>query len=67
MDTCCDLSDPARNQMALVERATLVGDISRMEQRKALLDAELIRARSLVAAVVTSIRLMEPDARFDAA
>jgi len=58
---------PPAIKWLLVERATLVGDISRMEQRKALLDAELIRARSLVAAVDTTIRLMERDVRVDAA
>lgn len=51
----------------LVERATLVGDIVRLEERKVLLEAELGRVRDLVAAVDTSIQLVDGSLRLDAA
>lgn len=58
---------PPEIKWLLVERATLVGDIVRLEERKALLDAELSRVRDLVAAVDTSIRLVDSGLRQDAA
>lgn len=50
-----------------MERATLVGDIVRLEERKVLLEAELGRVRDLVAAVDTSIRLVDSGLLLDAA
>lgn len=58
---------PPEVKWLLVERATLVGDIALLEQRRTLLDAEITRVRNLVAAVDTSIRLVERGLRPDAA
>jgi hypothetical protein len=58
---------PPEIKWLLVERATLVGDITRLEERKALIEAELGRVRDLVAAVDTSIRLVDGGLRLDAA
>jgi hypothetical protein len=41
MDTRLTSRTPPEIKWLLVERATLVGDISRLEQRRALLEAEL--------------------------
>jgi hypothetical protein len=57
---------PPEIKWLLVERATLVGDIVRLEERKVLLEAELGRVRDLVAAVDTSIRLVDNGLRLDA-
>lgn len=58
---------PPEIKWLLVERATLVGDIVRLEERKVLLEAELGRVRDLVAAVDTSIRLVDSGLLLDAA
>lgn len=51
----------------LVERATMVGDIELLERRRTLLDAEIARLRTLVAALDTSVSLAERHVRPDAA
>jgi hypothetical protein len=51
----------------LVERATLVGDIAKLERRRTLLDIEIARLHALVVALNTSIRLTELRVRPDAA
>jgi hypothetical protein len=51
----------------LVERATLVGDIAKLERRRAMLDTEIARLHALVAALDTSVRLVEERVRPDAA
>jgi hypothetical protein len=51
----------------LVERATLVGDLAKLEQHRTMLDAEIARLHALVAALDTSVRLVERRVRPDAA
>jgi hypothetical protein len=58
---------PPEIKWLLVERATLVGDIEQLERRRILLDAEIARLHSQVAALDTSVRLVEARVRPDAA
>ena len=64
MDTPLSLSH--RNQGLLVERATLVGDIVQLVHGKLLLKAEIDDVCDLVAAVDTSIRLVDSGLRQNA-
>jgi hypothetical protein len=58
---------PPEIKWLLVERATLVGDIEQLERRRILLDAEIARLHSQVAALDASVRLVEGRVRPDAA
>lgn len=58
---------PPEIKWLLVERATLVGDIAQLERRRGLLDAEIARLHSQVAALDTSVRLVERRVRPDVA
>ena len=50
---------PPELKWLLVERATLVGDMARMERRRELLDADIVRLHRTIQALDTSMHLLE--------
>ncbi|MES2151893.1 MAG: hypothetical protein V4508_19105 [Pseudomonadota bacterium] len=58
---------PPELKWLLVERATLAGDLQKLEERRAMLDAEMTATRGVLSSLDTTIGILESRLRPDAA